>query len=131
MKKTFLSLEDIHEIPVELRTQYVRAIGDKTKLTIVALVDISHVPFRKVDGHNENTLTVIGGVFDRNGNYIAGTEKILTMKLKDERLAALSATGLSVNETLDVARGSYVVRLIVRESEGQTISAQNGMVEIH
>ena len=32
--------------------------------------------------------------------------------------------------SFDVAPGSYVVRLVVRDSEGQTMAARNGVVEI-
>jgi hypothetical protein len=71
-----------------------------------------------------------GGVFDRNGNYIAGTQKVLEMKLKDQTLESLPANGVTIKSTVDVAPGSYVVRLVVRDSEGQLMSAQNSVVEI-
>jgi len=35
-----------------------------------------------------------------------------------------------VKSTLDVAPGSYVIRLVVRDTEGQVMSARNGLVDI-
>lgn len=68
-------------------------------------------------------------MFDRNGNYVTASRKSIDISLTDERLEAL-ASGVTVKSTLDVAPGSYVVRLVVRDSEGQVMSARNGVVEI-
>jgi hypothetical protein len=68
-------------------------------------------------------------LFDRNGNYITGMTKNLEMKLKDETLARLPS-GITVKTNFDVKPGTYVVRLVVRDSEGQAMAAQNGAVEI-
>jgi hypothetical protein len=38
--------------------------------------------------------------------------------------------GLSAKTTLDAAPGKYVLRLMVRDSEGQAMAAKNGLVEI-
>jgi hypothetical protein len=40
------------------------------------------------------------------------------------------SAGITVKNTMDVASGSYVVRLVVRDSEGQLLAAQNGALEI-
>jgi hypothetical protein len=55
--------------------------------------------------------------------------KNLEMKLKDETLARLPS-GITVKTNFDVKPGTYVVRLVVRDSEGQAMAAQNGAVEI-
>ena len=61
---------------------------------------------------------MIGGVFDRNGKYVVGTQKIVDLKLKDQTLDSLPDSGITVKTNLDVASGDYVVRLVVRDSEG-------------
>ena len=72
----------------------------------------------------------MGGVFDRNGNYVTGAQNTVDMKLKDQTLEALPEEGITVRTSLDVKSGSYIVRLVVRDSEGQVMSAQNSAVEI-
>ncbi len=130
IKETFFSREEMRELPVELRTQFFKTGESKARLSILARIDAKRLHFRKADGHNNDTLTVIGGVFDRNGNYVAGTEKVVDLKLKDQTLDSLPEAGITVKTNLDVASGDYIVRLVVRDSEGQVMSALNGAVAI-
>ncbi len=129
VEETFFSRDEIHDLPVELHTQFFKTGEYKARLSILARVDAKHLRYRKADGRNDNTLTVVGGVFDRNGNYVAGSQKVVEMKLKDKTLETMEY-GITVKKTLEVASGSYVVRLVVRDSEGQLMSAENGVVEI-
>jgi VWFA-related protein len=130
VEEAFFSRDEIHDLPVELHTQFFKTGEYKARLSILARVDARHLRYRKVDGRNDNTLTVVGGVFDRNGNYVSGTQKVVEMKLKDQTLETMPESGLTIKSTLDVSSGSYVIRLVVRDSEGQLMSAQNGVVEI-
>jgi hypothetical protein len=130
VEEAFFSRDEIHDLPVELHTQFFKTAEYKAKLSILARVDVRHLRFRKADGRNYNTLTVVGGIFDRNGNYVSGTQKVVEMRLKDQTLETLPESGITVKSTLDVPSGSYVVRLVVRDAEGQTMSARNGVVEI-
>ena len=57
-------------------------------------------------------------------------EKTLQMRLLDTTLEKLLESGITVRTSFDVAPGSYVIRLVVRDSEGQTMAARNGVVEI-
>jgi hypothetical protein len=52
------------------------------------------------------------------------------MHLKDETLEHRLTSGITLKTSFDVKPGSYLVRLIVRDSEGQSMSAENGTVEI-
>jgi VWFA-related protein len=130
VEEAFFSRDQISDLPLVLNTQFFKTSEYKAKLSILARVDVKQLRFRKSDGRNNDTLTVVGGVFDRNGNYVAGTQKVLEMKLKDQTLESLPATGVTIKSIVDVAPGSYVVRLVVRDSEGQLMSAQNSVVEI-
>jgi hypothetical protein len=51
------------------------------------------------------------------------------MKLRDETLARLTS-GVTIKTNFDVKPGTYVVRLVVRDAEGQAMAAQNSAVEI-
>jgi len=91
---------------------------------------VRQLRFRKAEGRNLDTLTVASGLFDRNGNYVSALEKTVDMHLKDETLAARLNVGITVRSGFDVAPGSYFVRLVVRDAEGQKMAALNGAVEI-
>jgi hypothetical protein len=127
--KAVFSRDVIDDLPVELHTQFFKTGASQAKLSILARVGIKQLRFRKADGRNLNTLTVLGSVFDRDGNYVTGAQKTIDISLTDQRLDSM-ANGVTVKSTLDVAAGSYVIRLVVRDSEGQMMSALNGVVDI-
>jgi len=124
------SQDESHGLPVELRTQFFKSSDTDARLSVFARVDVKHIRFRKVDGRNKNDLTVVSALFDRNGNYLKGEEKILQMNWKDETLESQLASGVTVKTSFDVKPGKYRVRLIVRDAEGQSITAANSAVEI-
>ena len=124
------SQEELHNLPVNLHTQFFKTTDGDAKLVILAHVDIKRLRFRKADGRNNNVLTCAFAVFNRNGNLVQGTEEILTMHLKDETLEHKLDSGRTLKTSFDVKPGSYLVRLVVRDAEGQLMSAENGTVEI-
>jgi len=130
LKEAFFSRDEMRELPVELNTQFFKTGDSKARLSILARIDAKHLHFRKADGRNDNTLTVVGGVFDRNGKFVVGTQKIVDLRLRDQTLDTLPDSGITVKTNLDVASGDYIVRLVVRDSEGPVMSAINGAVVI-
>ena len=119
-----------HGLPVELRTQFYKSSDNEAKLSVLAQVDVKRIHFRKEDGRNRNDLTVVSALFDRNGNYLEGEEKVLHMSWKDETLESRLGSGITVKTSFDVKPGTYRVRLIVRDAERQLMSAENSAVEI-
>jgi hypothetical protein len=93
-------------------------------------VDVRHLRFRKEDGRNRDDLTVVSGLFDRNGNYVIGNQKRIEMRLRDETLDHRLGSGIALRTSFDVKPGSYMIRLVVRDDEGQLMAAENGAVEI-
>ncbi len=123
------SQEELHELPVEMHTQFFKTGDDEAKLSVVVRLDVRHLHYRKEDGRNNGNLTVVSALFDRNGNFVKGTQKIVQMHWKDETLDSKLASGVTLKNSFDVRPGSYLVRLVVRDDEGQ-LAAQNGAVEI-
>src|SRR5271170_155779 len=124
------SQEELHNLPVKLHTQFFKASEDDAKLVVLAHVDVQHLHFRKAEGRNNDILTCVSAVFNRNGNFLQGTAKTVTMHWKDETLEHKLSSGITLKTSFDVKPGSYLVRLVVRDSEGQLMSAENGSVEI-
>ena len=80
-------------------------------------------------GHIDNDVTVVSALFDRNGNFVSGTQKVLQLHLKDETLKSRLNSGVTLKSSFDVKPGSYIVRLVVRDEDGQ-LAAQSSAVEI-
>ncbi len=130
IEDAIFSQEELHDLPVDLHTQFFKASDEDAKLSVMAHVDVKHIHYRKVDGRNTDELTVVSAIFNRNGVFMQGTQKKLTMRWKDETLESKLDAGITLKTSFDVKPGSYLVRLVVRDKEGQSMSAENGAVEI-
>jgi VWFA-related protein len=130
IEDALFSQEEQQGVPVQLHLQYYKVDEMNAKLSVLAHVDITKVRFEKSEGRNWDDLTVVTGLFDRNGNFISGQEKTVEMRLKDATLEKLNQTGVTLKTNFDVKPGGYLVRLVVRDSKGAQLSARNGVVEI-
>jgi hypothetical protein len=129
IEDALFSQEVMHDLPVDAHTQFFKPSQEDAKLTVLIHIDARRLHFSKAEGRNLNKLTVVAGLFDRNGHFISGNEKVLDMHLKDETLANRLGSGITLKSNFDVKPGGYLVRLVVRDVEGQ-ISATNEVVEI-
>jgi VWFA-related protein len=125
-----LSSEELHDLPVELHTQFFKATDDAAKLTVVARLDVKRLRYKKAEGRNQNDVTLVTALFDRNGNFLQANQKLLQMRWKDETLQGKLGSGIALRTSFDVKPGSYMVRIVARDSEQQLMSAENGGVEI-
>jgi len=125
-----LSSEELHDLPVVLHTQFFKASDDSAKLTVLARVDVKRLHYKQADNRNQNDLTVVTAVFDRNGNFLQANEKLLQMRWKSETLQSKLASGVTLKTSFDVKPGRYLVRVVARDTEQQLMSAENGAVEI-
>jgi VWFA-related protein len=129
IEEALFSQEELHDLPVDLHTQFFKSSDIDAKLAVLVHVDVKRMHFHKAEGRNQGNLTVVSGLFDRNGKFITGNQKIIDMHLKDDTLANKLGNGITVKSSFDVKPGSYLVRLVVRDAEGQ-LSAANGAIEI-
>ncbi len=123
------SQEERNDLPVELHTKFFKTSDENAQLAVLVRVDVRHLHYRRVDGRNRNDLTVVAALFDRNGNFVKGDQKTLEMRLTDETLEKKLGSGVTLRANFDVKAGSYLVRCVVRDDQGQ-LSAENGAVEI-
>ena len=130
IEDALFSQEEQQSLPIELHLQYYKADAQNAKLSVLTHVDLTHVGFEKLQGRNWDDLTIVAALFDRNGNFISGTEKTLELRLKDSTLERLNQTGVTLKTNFDVKPGGYLVRLVVRDSKAAQLSARNGVVEI-
>jgi len=93
-------------------------------------VGLGPLHFKKADGRNNADLTVVVGLFDNNGIYVSGKSTGVELRLKGENLAQSMRDGIKLGCSLDTAPGSYLVRIVARDSEGRAMAAHNGTVNI-
>lgn len=130
IQEAIFSQDEIRDLPVDVHTQFFKMNQNQARLAIVTHVDVKGMHFRKADGRNSDDLTVATAIFDENGNYITGAEKIVEMKLFDRTYDRLIQSGLNLKSSFDLKPGSYLVRQVVRDSEGAQLAARNGAVVI-
>ena len=128
IEDALFSQEEFHSLPVELHTQFFKSSDTAAQVAVLVRVNLHGIHFKRVDGRNRNDLTIVSALFDRDGNYIKGTQKLVEMRVRDETLNR-TASGITLKSNFDVKPGSYMVRLVVRDAEG-LMSAENGAVEI-
>ena len=130
VEEAVYSLGEQHDLPVELHTQYQKIDSADAKLAVMTQVDIAHLRFHKAAGRNQDDLTIVAALFDRDGKMVKAIEKNVGLSLLDKTYGELSRTGVTVKTDFDVKPGDYVVRLVVRDSNAGQISAESGLVEI-
>ncbi len=130
MQEALFSQEEIHDLPVELQTQFFKKDEAQARLAVLTHFDVKTIHFQKLLGRNNDQLTILTGIFDENGNFVTGLSKIVEMKLLDTTYTRLSRSGFTVKTSFDVKPGTYLVRLVVRDSLGAQMAARNGAVVI-
>jgi VWFA-related protein len=130
IEDALFSREVIRDIPFDVHTQFFKTADFDAKLTVVSHIDIRHLPFKKVDDRNRDDLTIVVGLFDRNGNFIQASEKSLEMRLRDVTLQTKLGSGVTVRHSFDVKLGGYVIRVVLRDTQGQLLAAENSSIEI-
>jgi len=104
--------------------------GDDATLTANVRVDATKLALKKDDGRNRDDLTMVVGIFDSNGNFVQGYEKKIELRLKDETLSAWMKSGIENSTDFMLKPGKYLVRLVVRDSEGASMAEQSTGVDI-
>ena len=120
------SQTEIHDLPIEIQTQTIRGDKPTAKLNVLTLVDLGALPHHRADGKNTNELRIVAAVFDRNGKYLGAINRKVAVHWSDDDAGVQTATTFSF--LLDP--GPYLVRMVVRDSESQRLSAQAAIVEI-
>jgi VWFA-related protein len=130
IEQAVFSHDEVNELPVAVHMQFFKVNQLDTKLSILTHLDLRFVQFRKENGRNLNNLTFVTALFDRDGKYVTGKEKRVEFRLLDGSLEKLTQSGITTKMTFEVRPGTYLVRQVVRDSEGAQISALNRTVEI-
>ncbi len=130
IEDAIFSQEEQQGLPVRLNLQYFKTDDANARLSVMTHVDVSQIHFERAGDRNNDDLTIVAALFDRNGNFIKADQKTLEMKLKDTTLEKLHRDGVTVKSNFDVKPGGYLVRLVVRDARDSQIASRNGVVDI-
>jgi VWFA-related protein len=130
IQEAIFSQEEINDVPIDLQTQFFKTDQTLARLAVLTHVDVKGIHFRKAEGRSRDDLTFATAIFDENGNFVTGGEKVVEMRLLDPTLNRLSHSGFTVKSSFDIKPGTYLVRLVVRDAEGAQMAARNGAVMI-
>jgi VWFA-related protein len=130
IEQAVYSQDELKELPVDVHTQFFKVNEAEARLAVLTHLDLSSVRFRKEQDRHLNNLTFVTVLFDRDGKYVMGKEKLVEFRLRDATLARLAQTGITLKVEFDLKPGTYLVRQIVRDSEAGQLSGLNRTVEI-
>lgn len=125
MRDALYSRDEVAGVPVQLNAQVLKTDASASQLAVFTHLDISAVRFRKAEGVNCNDMMLATGLFDTNGRLVDGQMKEIALKLKDPTLEQMNKTGLTLKIVFTAKPGTYRVRSVLRDSEGDPLTARN------
>jgi VWFA-related protein len=130
MQDAVFSKDEISDIALTLQTQYFKTGDGGARLSVVSHIGLKDLRFRMADGKHYNELNIATVIFDDDGNYLTNGGKIVKLRLLNSAFEKWCSTGLTVKSSFDLKPGKYVIRQVVRDSEGAQMAARNGIVVI-
>ena len=124
------SRDERQDIPVDLHTEFFKSATDQANVAVLTHVDLRHLTFRKEADRNLDTITVVSVLFDRNGRFVSGQEKTIEFHMRDDSMQRHLQNGIAIKSSFAVKPGDYLVRVVVRDTEGQLLSARNDTLTI-
>jgi hypothetical protein len=123
------SRDEIKDIPARVQLQVSKSNTGDARVTVVVKLDPTSLHLKQADGRHRDSLTVVSAVFDQDGGYVQGARKTVNLALRDETLANMEP-GLNVPSDFNVKPGTYMIRVVVRETEGKAMFSYNGWVTV-
>jgi VWFA-related protein len=130
IQEAVFSRDEVRDLPIDLHTQFFKSTDNDARLKVIAHLDLRSARFRKEEGRNRDDVTLVCALFDRNGNFLEGVQKVVEMRLKDESMEARLSHGMVVGAEFNVKSGAYMVRVVVRDAGGRQLAAANAAAEI-
>jgi len=130
ISEAVFSRDEMRDLPMEISTDFYKTTEEDAKLRVVSHLDIGQISLRKQDDRNRDDVTLVCALFDRNGNFVKGSQTVVEIRLKDDSLQRQRSRGVTVDHEFDVKTGDYLIRVVARDAEGRQMAAVNGGVEI-
>ena len=130
LNKEVMSSDTLTEIQTEVTTNSGTLATGEPALKVTVHLPGKSLYFKKINKlHNERVI-FITALFDMQNHYLAGTEAVMDMNLKDATFTQLSRDGVDAKSTLQAPSGTYRLREVVQEVVGGRISTSTHEVQI-
>jgi VWFA-related protein len=123
------STSNVHDLSVQLRTQFVRDDKPVARLTVAPSIDLAQLPARQEQGQNRNELNIVMAVFDSNGKYLTGIDKTFGLHWTANPDGSPPEGELPHSNFL-LRSGDYTVRVVICEAVSSRMSAETVAVRI-
>jgi VWFA-related protein len=130
IQEAVYSQDETRGLTVDVQTQFFMKTREDAQVDVLAHLDLHSLQFRKQGDRSLGNLTFVAAAFDQDGHYVAGQQKVLELRLRDATLQKYLRTGITIDLELDTKPGTYLLRVIVRDSGSGEISSLNRTVEI-
>ena len=87
-------------LPIQVNAQFFMTDKSEAEIDVVTHVDLKQVHFRKEEDRNLDNLTFVTAMFDRDGRFISGQQKVLELRLRDGNLEKFLRAGIEVETEL-------------------------------
>jgi VWFA-related protein len=130
LDKEVLASDILTELTAEVVTESARLGSGESGLKVAVHVPGHSLLFKKENkGHNERVI-FITALFDMQNHYLAGTEAVMDMRLKDATFTQIARDGVNAKATLQLPPGRYRLRQVVQEVVGGRMATIDREVEI-
>jgi VWFA-related protein len=130
LNKEVMSADTLTEIQTDVTTNSGTLATGEPALKVTVHVPGRSLYFKKINKlHNERVI-FITALFDMQNHFLAGTEAVMDMNLKDATFTQLSHDGVDAKSTLQAPSGAYRLRQVVQEVVGGRISTSTHEVQI-
>ena len=85
------------------------------QVSVAVDVDAKHIKFAPDGGISLQQLMFVTAILDGEGNFVTGKQAVMDLRVKPATLASMQTTGIHAVETFYLAKGTYLVREVVRE----------------
>lgn len=130
IREAVFSRDEMRELPMDFHTQFFKISDREVQLSILTRLDLRALHFRKEDQRNVDNVRVVAAIFDPDGRVVNTQEEDLQMHLRDATLDRLRSSGVTLKHEFKLPPGTYVVRVVARDSEGKQLSGSNRTIEI-
>lgn len=123
------SRKESQGLPLHVKTRVRKLSGGKAGLTVTLHLGADGLNFTKQGSGYEDRFTSVTAIFNMNGRYVNGAQKQADLHLSKAALKRIRKQGLKLSLQFKLAPGNYLVRDVIRDSNG-TLAAVNNVVKI-
>ena len=104
--------------------------GNKANVDISILIDASKLQFREAGDRHQDTLDLVGLVFDQMGRNRGGFSETINLNFTEAEYQKALKEGLTYSANTDVQPDLYQVRIVVRESDTGSLGSFSKYLEV-